>query len=69
MEGAVPHSLETVEGPKVRKARESHPKAAEVTLVWVLSLSAILQNPTPTNAFNLSKSNNRAEPSSPRRKR
>lgn len=32
MEGAVPHGLKTVEGPKVRKAR-SHPKEAEVTSV------------------------------------
>ena len=69
MEGAIPHGLETIEGPKVKKARGSHPEEAEVISVQALPLSVMLQNPTPTSISNLSKSNDRAEPAPPRRKR
>lgn len=69
MEGAIPHGLETIEGPKVKKARGSHPEEAEVTLVQPLPLSVMLQNPTPTSISNLPKSNDRAEPVPSRRER
>lgn len=68
MEGAVPHGLETVESPTVRKARGSHPKEAAVTLV--LGLHTV-SNATEScaNTSNVLQTNNRAEPLSLRRKR
>lgn len=68
MEGAVPHGLKTVESPTVRKAKGSYPKEAAVTLVPGLHT---VSNATEScaNTSNVLQSNNRAEPSSLRRKR
>lgn len=61
MEGAVPHGLKTVEGPKVRKARQSHPTEAEVTSAQALSVS-VSQNPCQA-ALSVLRSNSRVGPS------
>lgn len=68
MEGAIPHGLKTVEGPKVRKARGNHPQEAGVTTAQVLPASLMLQNPAPPTTSSARTSGDRVEPLTPTRR-